>query len=347
VRDEVDAKTQHNEEQRRVFYVAMTRARESLTLCARITSPKHQMPSAYCKELLDNEALRPVVQKRIAPAATVTLAASAATLPIEAWVLADASVPKDDLRLSASAIESYQSCGLRFKLERFWRLPGDTPAHMLYGNAMHVVMKAYYDGVRAGRRPALDSLLASFADSMAEATIEDEHQRTLFVAQGRKQLSNFYAAREGTPEPRVIAVEEWVEFESEGVKVVGRIDRMDAVDGGVHICDYKTGNSKDQKKADDSLQLGIYALAATRQGHTVASLSFHNLENDTVVTTERTRKDLLAVEEKVAEVAQNIRAGVFEPAKNPYTCHGCAYRAICPAHEQKTFTAAKAVATVQ
>lgn len=347
VRNDADAKRQHNEEQRRVFYVAMTRARESLTLCARITSSKHQMPSSYCKELLDNEALRAVVQKRIAPAATVTLAASAATLPIEAWVLADASLPKDELRLSASAIESYQSCGLRFKLERFWRIPGDTPAHMLYGNAMHLAMKAYYDGVRRGRKPELDALLASFGDAMSQVTIEDEHQRKLFIAQGRKQLTQFYAAREDAPEPRVIAVEEWVEFETAGVKVVGRIDRMDAADGGVHICDYKTGNPKDQKKADDSLQLGVYALAATRQGHTVVSLSFHNLENDTVVTTERTRKDLLEIEETVAEVAQKIRAGEFEPAKNPYTCNGCAYRAICPAHEQKTFTAAKAVATVQ
>jgi DNA helicase-2/ATP-dependent DNA helicase PcrA len=347
VPSELDAKTEHEQEQRRVFYVGMTRAKESLTLCARIFSKKTTMPSSYCKELLENDALRPILQKRIAPAATLRIEANAVTLPIESWVLANANKAPESMRLSASAIESFQACGLRFKLERLWRIPGDTPAHMLYGNAMHLAMKTYYEGVKRGRTPELAIVLAGFADTMEEAAIQDEHQRGLFLAQGRKQLEAFYAARQEAPPPEVLAVEEWLEFQHQGVKVVGRIDRVDRVEGGVHIADYKTGNPKDQEKADKSLQLGVYALAAERHGHKVVSLSFHNLENDTVVTTTRTRAELLKVEDTIAEVAQKIRAGEFEPAKSAFTCGGCAYRSICPEHEQKTYTIAKAVATVQ
>jgi CRISPR/Cas system-associated exonuclease Cas4 (RecB family) len=123
------------------------------------------------------------------------------------------------------------------------------------------------------------------------------------------------------------------------------MDRIDEVEGGVHVCDYKTGKPKDDKAAKDSLQLGIYALAARESGMNAAALSFHNLEDNTIVGTTRTSADLVQVREAIVEVAGRIRSGDFEPKKG-YHCRGCAYRKICPAHEEKTYSMAKAVTTV-
>ena len=53
-------------------------------------------------------------------------------------------------RLSASAVDTYERCGLRFKLDRDWRLAARPAAAMQYGAAIHRVLKTYFDSVRAG-----------------------------------------------------------------------------------------------------------------------------------------------------------------------------------------------------
>ena len=53
-------------------------------------------------------------------------------------------------RLSASAVDTYERCGLRFKLDRDWRLAAKPAAAMQYGAAIHRVLKTYFDSVRAG-----------------------------------------------------------------------------------------------------------------------------------------------------------------------------------------------------
>jgi RecB family exonuclease len=144
----------------------------------------------------------------------------------------------------------------------------------------------------------------------------------------------------------VLSTEKWFEITIGDVLVRGRMDRIDEVEGGVHICDYKTGKPKDEKVADKSLQLGIYALAAQQSGMTPVAMSFYNLEDNSLATTTPTKSDLVKIESQVQEVAEKIRRGEFE-AKKGYQCRQCAYRVICPAHEEKNVAIAKAVATVQ
>jgi DNA helicase-2/ATP-dependent DNA helicase PcrA len=335
----------HKQEQRRLYYVAMTRAQESLTLSARATQ-KGLPYSGFCKELVDQKRLKPFLTLREVKSAAARIEASAAPLlAIEEWVALPAVRWSQQISLSASAIESYNTCPLRFKLERDWNIPGETPAALQYGAAVHLALKAYYDGIMAGRKPTLEGLLQSFADSMDTASIADPHQANLYRMQGRVHLTAFYQSRNGE-EPKAIATERWFEIKVEDVIVRGRMDRIDEVEGGVHVCDYKTGKPKDDRAAEKSLQLGIYALAARESGMNAASLSFHNLEDNTVVTTTRTSADLVQIKEEIVEVARRIRSGDFEPNKG-YHCRSCAYRTICPAHEEKTYSIAKAVATVQ
>jgi DNA helicase-2/ATP-dependent DNA helicase PcrA len=296
--------------------------------------------------LVDHKQLKPFLTVREVKTATARIEAAAAPpLPIEEWFELPALRWSQQIALSASAIESYNTCPLRFKLERDWNIPGETPAALQYGAAVHLALKAYYDGVMAGHKPTLEALLESFSDSMDTAAIADPHQANLYRMQGRVHLTAFYQSRNGE-EPRVLATERWFEIKVDDVVVRGRMDRIDEVDGGVHVCDYKTGKSKDDKAAEKSLQLGIYALAARESGMNAVALSFHNLEDNTEVTTSRTSADLVQIREEIVYVARRIRNGEFE-AKTGYHCRSCAYRTICPAHEEKTYSIAKAVATAQ
>ena len=93
--------------------------------------------------------------------------------------------------------------------------------------------------------------------------------------------------------------------------MTGRIDRVDEDADGYVIVDYKTGNPKSQKTADDSLQLSIYAMALG-SNKPVKTLIFQNLEDNSTVETTRSPEDLRETEAKIAQVAAGIAAGQFE-----------------------------------
>jgi RecB family exonuclease len=237
--------------------------------------------------------------------------------------------------LSATAVESYNVCPLQFKLEREWRIPRDVPAAMQYGASMHRVLKTYFDALRMERPLSEAELIDLFKADLAQAVIEDPYQRDLYEQQGVLQLQDFYARMRRSAAPRVLHTEEHFEVRLGEATVVGRIDRIDDLGNGqVAIVDYKTGKPRAQDDADESLQLSIYAIAAHEKwGYQPERLMFYNLEGNSAVATVRNSFELENAKARIAEVAQQIAAGKFEP-KTGYHCRLCPYRNLCPATEK-------------
>lgn len=337
---ESDPKTRHEQEERRLFYVAMTRAMDELYLCGPKPRGKDPVPSRYLRELVShaNAALRGAIEWRLlSPEACIAAihAAAQPELPVSQWTQLP---PRQDgrlLELSASALQDYDNCPLKYKLRYDWRLPEDASAPMQFGNAIHLALKAYFDGVRAGRPLAEDSVIACFLDEFGKAKIDDEVQRDLYTEQGREQLTAFLRSALARPASQVLETERRFKVEIGGARVKGRFDRIDRLaNGDVAIIDFKTGRAKTQDDADDSLQLSVYALAAAKEmGGTVSSLVFINLENGAAVETRRTAKQLSEAEEEVRTIAARIAAGEFEP-KPSGACFWCSYQMICPKHEE-------------
>jgi ATP-dependent exoDNAse (exonuclease V) beta subunit len=334
-----DDKTLHDQEERRLFYVAMTRARDSLTIHSRQgRGSKDQTPSGFMRDLMKDHSLLPWLSRRGGRGFQTDMFGEAATAAplsrLGEWL----SLPPDttqNIKLSASALESYETCPLQFKLEREWRIPGEIPAAMQFGGSMHRVLRAYYDSVRFGRPMTEESLIEMFRADLAAAKIQDPYQEDLYQKQGRRQLQEFLAAcRRGQP-PDVMHTEEFFEAKIGESIVVGRIDRIDRIgDRQVLITDYKTGKPKSQEDADQSLQLSIYALAAAQKwGYEVDQLCFYNLEENSAVITRRSALQLTEARAKVEEVSADIADGKFEP-KPGFHCRFCAYRNLCPATEK-------------
>ena len=109
--------------------------------------------------------------------------------------------PASDLsaKLSASAVQTYETCPLQFKLEREWRIPGEVPAAMQYGGVIHRVLLAFYDSVRALRPMADEDVLQLFRDELAAAAIQDHYQHDLYYEQGVLQLQDFLAGIPARP----------------------------------------------------------------------------------------------------------------------------------------------------
>ena len=137
---------------------------------------------------------------------------------------------------------------------------------MQYGNAVHTVLKRYYDSVLAGQPLSPQQVEEEFRREFAKAALDDSHQRELYERQGIAQLRDFLAARASEPPLEVLDTEKTFSVEIGGARLRGRVDRLDRCgEDGVAIVDYKTGAPRSQEDADESLQLSIYALAAQRQ----------------------------------------------------------------------------------
>ena len=340
---QADDKTLHGEEERRLFYVAMTRARDSLHIYAREGTGKiNKTPSGYMRDLIENKSLTRWLTAVPARGTQQTLdifaeasleypAESQTNLWFEMPVLAGLHT-----RLSASAVDTYERCGLQFKLERDWRLSASPAAAMQYGATIHRVLKTYFDSVNLGRPKTDDELIGLFRLDLAEQKIQEAYQHELYEKQGIAQLRDFLAAARTLPPVQVLHTEQSFEIRVGDTTVAGRIDRVDRrPDGSVAIVDYKTGKARDQEDADESLQLSLYAIAAQEKwGYTVGALIFHNLEENVPVMTTRTEAQLLTARSRVEAAAQGIADGVFEP-KTGIHCNFCAYRSLCPVKEKR------------
>lgn len=341
----------NEQEERRLFYVAMTRAEDTLAIYAKQGTGTDTRPTKFLREFMGAPAYKKFWRQLQAAAVQDELfgAAEEERVAIQhsnvaAWLLMEPTA-SFVTGLSASSIETYEQCPLRFKLEREWNLPRDVPASLHYGAAMHRVLHTFYDAQRYGRQISDEQLLENFRADLATAGIADRYQYELYLRQGREQVTQFLAWARSGPPPEVLQTEQKFDLPVAGTKLTGRVDRMDRVGSdGVAIVDYKTGKPKSQEDADDSLQLSLYALAAKEAwGLRAERLIFHNLEDNTVVVTTRDSADLEAAKERVRDAAENIAEGKFQ-AKPGYQCNLCPYRNLCPATEKVLYAPQKKAA---
>jgi DNA helicase II / ATP-dependent DNA helicase PcrA len=331
-----DEKEVNKQEERRLFYVAMTRARDTLSIYGKVGRGKaEKTPPGYMRELSKDKTLKSVLKLRNSREFQAEIFAAAAPCSrLAEWI---ALPPRGDLAatLSASAIDNYKICPLRFKLDREWRIPGEVSAALQYGASMHRVLRTYFDSVRFGRPKSEDELIQMFREDLAAEAISDRYQHDLYEKQGIAQLSEFLvAAQQGAAE--VLHTEESFSIKVGETTLLGRIDRIDRAGADrVAIVDYKTGKPKSQEDADESLQLSLYALAAREKwGYRPERLVFYNLDENSAISTERSEIKLEEARLEVAHIADEIAAGNFNP-KVGFHCYSCAYRTLCPKTEKR------------
>jgi len=350
----------HEQEERRLFYVAMTRAMERLYVSS-VAKPGKRV-SSFVDDLLSN----PVVTARdiehiqvpeipgdrasAAPAAKPAHATpkepqqnlfgdapnpSSVHPDIFTWAGTPPSIaPGEKLQLSASAIEAYQDCPQKFKFSHYLKIPTGPQPALTFGNIMHQCVHHYFELRKRGRLQ-FDDMEQFYLRSWKDAGFEDEYQEQTYKKAGLDQLRAFVKKHE-TIATLPLGMETHFALDVGDVVLEGRIDQINPLkDHAVELVDYKTGRPPSQKDADKSLQLSVYALAARDQMKlNPTRLTFYSLTNNEPVCTVRTPKDLDEVLAEVREVAEQIREQLFPP-KPGFVCKYCDYVMICPAHEEE------------
>ncbi|HUO35245.1 MAG TPA: ATP-dependent DNA helicase [Candidatus Acidoferrum sp.] len=343
------------QEERRLFYVALTRARQRLTLSTIVN--KRKKPSQFLEDFLRNPKIKAQDAQQLAPpvelppAEEATGAIGASSDPVQLfgaagenakaysrialWAKAYHPPRPEPLQLSASAIEAYKSCPMKYLFSYGWGLRGGPHAEMTFGNVMHKTVKDFVGAVKDGHKPSLEDVLASYEREWSSAGFPDDYQEEEYKKTGREQLAAFYKSYMKAPAD-VMFQEKPFELPLEhDVVVTGRIDQVNRLaDDAVEIVDYKTGKPKDQKKTDENLQLSVYALAAEEVLELDPErLVFYNLVSNVAVATTRDAKALKELKEEIYETADLIRAGEFRAAPG-FCCRYCDFKPICPAHEE-------------
>ncbi|MCH8069340.1 MAG: ATP-dependent helicase [Candidatus Marinimicrobia bacterium] len=243
------------------------------------------------------------------------------------------------IKLSASSIEEYDQCSLKYRLDKIDRVPQRrSKVAMEFGIIIHNVLEEFHGSEDQSLEMLRNLLDKHWRQDAFEYLIREEE----FKHQGEQILKDYFDFVEKYP-PRVIGREKRFEFiiESLNVQISGKIDRIDKDGKYLSVVDYKTGKNKESAK--NSLQLALYTEALKRdsvdgiQGIPgTATLHFLKHPDDPLSSHEFTEKDLNKHQERIKKVAEGIRKGIFNAKPNDYICQNCDYREfLCPAWEEK------------
>ncbi|OUW62634.1 MAG: hypothetical protein CBD58_01580 [bacterium TMED198] len=372
------------EEERRIFYVALTRAKERLFLTT--TEKRHSM---FIKEFINTNFIERINKKMLEKEKNpfeeliqnlesflakelesknfiaskeivdsienVRLIQSEGSVKwgdnsyrkyVEKYI--EKHIVKDNVKhidkgepvsLSASSIECYNSCSMKYKFRYIDKVP-EKPSKKFFqlGRIVHDVAREFHDQELSTKEEVYD-LLEMYWNTEGYEFVYEEKQ---YKEDAKKILENFYnysIASQG----KIISIEEKFKVYLGNCILRGQCDRIDLDEKGFHIIDYKTSKKKKSKKElMNDYQLGVYALYASSEKDSVlegkvyseipSKLSLVFLRDaDPEVSINVDSEYLLNYKNSIQDIARKIKGGDFEVTKNEFTCNFCDYKElICP-----------------
>jgi DNA helicase-2/ATP-dependent DNA helicase PcrA len=239
------------------------------------------------------------------------------------------------LALSASDIQTYRSCPLRYKFARVLRIPTEQTLHQRFGIAVHQVLERFHSEDSETLSQMLDLLDTGWRRG---GFGESEEERGLYT-KARAALTRYHARLHGQDSEPV-----WFErsfaFRLGPHHLRGRVDRVDRLTAGAEeeyeLIDYKTSRPKTATQLKDDIQLSLYALAAREAWQLESSRqAYYYVLDDVKVPVPRAEIETESVKDTVLAVGEGILAQEFEPTPSQAACSICDYRIVCPAAEKQ------------
>ena len=296
-------------DERRLFYVAMTRAREWLAL------------SAHLKVNVQNAPVSPYILE-------VQSKHKGDLAYPKPWVNSAKNQDEQNLHITYSELSAYLECGYSYWLRNLLGFPPEIVEEIGYGKAIHHLMRTIAEeSKRTGKvlKPNdIERILATefflpYANKAIASRFKDS----------ARNLIQTYLKEHSDDLERVWEVERPFELALPGVVVSGRADIiLDEHHGGTQslaIVDYKT--SIDDREL--GLQLQVYAAAGLGEGLDVRGAFLHDLEESSRHSVDISKSAIEATLNIVSAAAKGIKERKFEPKPQIKVCGKCDVRAIC------------------
>jgi superfamily I DNA/RNA helicase/RecB family exonuclease len=235
------------------------------------------------------------------------------------------------LSLSASDLDLYLTCPLKYKFARVFGIPQEPTINQRFGILVHNVLERFHKEDGEGGLERLMELFQAGWRRTGFGSSDDELQ----FRDRAQEAMRLYWERERQSEGEPLWLERKFDIRIGPHHVRGRVDRVDRLPDGSHeLIDYKTGERKSEAELENDLQLALYRLAAREAWDLeVGAGSYYYVLDAEKVAAPVRPDDAERVERTVLEVGEGVTSQDFEPRPSPTTCGWCDYRLICPAAE--------------
>ncbi|HMJ72570.1 MAG TPA: ATP-dependent DNA helicase [Solirubrobacterales bacterium] len=239
------------------------------------------------------------------------------------------------LSLSASDLDLYLTCPLKYKFRRVFGIPQEPTINQRFGILIHNVLERFHkEGDDQGSEEGLRRLMGLFEAGWRRTGFGSSDDELQFRDRAREAM-RLYWERERESDGEPVWLERKFDFRIGEHHVRGRVDRVDRLPDGSHeLIDYKTGERKSEAALESDLQLSLYRLAASEAWDLDANTGsyYYVLDADKVAAPIRP-DDAERVERTVFQVGEGVLGQDFEPRPSPTVCGWCDYKLICPAAE--------------
>jgi len=323
----------HLQEERRLFYVGITRAEKKVYMTAARfygEGKRIQKISPFVAESIGEKAL----------AKTIIIKKEQR----EQLSIFDFRKPKEivmkkqhlNRSFSYTQLETFLRCPLQYKYQHIVKIPTLPTSSITFGNSIHKTLQNYYQQFLNEKSISLNELVRVFRKNWLPVGYSSASHEKRMKAEGEKILKSYYKKFHNR-NLDVVAIEKPFKIKiKQNIYIVGKIDRVDRTAGnGLEIIDYKTGKKPDDKELKKSLQLSIYAMAANDRGlynrnFSEITLSFYYLQESEKTEFKKTENEIMDTREKIIGIVDKIQTSDFKPSPGPW-CDFCPFRMICEA----------------
>lgn len=323
----------HLLEERRLFYVALTRAMDIVYLTgSRLYEggKREQKISPFVIETIGEDTIqREIMIKKEEKKQLSIFDFKKKEEPI---IRKHASIHT----FSFSQLECFSNCPLQYKYTYVLKVPTQTSPQLSFGNTIHKTLQFFCQEYLKNPAVTRKDLLALYEKAWVPIGYGSQAYEKNMKQEGKHMLTDFFIDFHKHA-VSITALEKKFKIKiPPDIFIVGKIDRVDKKGNKeIEIIDYKTGKKPSDKELKNSLQLSMYAIAATDKGLfntplDKVRLSFYYLQNKEIYSMKKTDNELEAVKDTIRAMVGKINENIYPPKKGKI-CNHCPFRIICEA----------------
>lgn len=345
IREVLPTGDENLQEERRLFYVAMTRAKDKLYLTASRfygDGKRERKVSPFVTEALGEAYVQSLMKKQVVedPGQQLSLLdvfnANIQEKPKPA-IDEQRTTTTNITYVSYSQLQTFQVCPLHYKMRYILNVPTAPSPALSYGVSVHSALRDFFQLIQAKQIVTPDLMYDLLKKNWIKVGYASKTHEEQSYKQAEQMLFD-YAKQALAEKPTPIAIELPFNFWlNKTLKVGGRIDRVDQLpDGKIEIIDYKTGpNVPTDKKVKEDFQLAFYALAASEVRESIIhkepddiTLTLYYLEANKRLSTTRSKEELQAAKDKILMLVDEISRSEFKCTGGMF-CKNCEYKMVC------------------
>lgn len=323
----------HLQEERRLFYVGLTRAKDLVFLTASkfYRGEKRQAKlSPFISETLGEKKVMQILSLKKEEKKQLTI--------FDFKPQEEVIAPKKIIYnyFSYSQINTFQTCPLQYQYQYLLKIPVQPSAAASFGNTIHNTLQKFYSSYKKSPHQANEELLIKlYQENWIPVGYHSQYHEKKMKKEGELILRHFFR-KFHHPKINIIALEKPFKIKiNDKIVLTGKIDRIDREKNYIEIIDYKTGAVPDEKDLKKDLQLAIYTMAILNDPSLKINLnqitvSYYYLQKEQKISQKKSAEEIDQVKEKIIEIVDEINKNEFFPKVGPW-CDFCPFRMICEA----------------